>query len=383
LTKFDVAVVVLFAVVAVLGWRRGFARTALPVIGGFIGVVIGGVLGPWATIELTSPADVGARAVLLYACFLGLPLLFAFVGARIAASNRRRRWIGGTSRLAGAAAAVALLMLIAWILAPMSQRQEAFVSASADSVTARVIGALPSPPVNVDALIAEGVLPEPLGAILGRPDDVPAPSSLPTLAAGVEQRLHQASVQLFLDKCGYTSTGSGFALEPDLVVTNAHVVQGATAGATVVTEDGRQLHGDVVLYDAARDLALVHVDGLGATPLTLAGDEADYGEIVVTAGHPLSDPTLHIAPARVDALQFYRFSSHVDGTPVVRRLYTLKSSSVQRGSSGGPVVNSDGEVLGVVFAVQEGDDFASAVAVEEIERVIDQHGLAPVATGSC
>jgi S1-C subfamily serine protease len=384
LTKFDAGVIAICALTFAVGWRRGIARTVLPVVGGIGGLAVGGAFAPRIVLAVTSPADVAARAALLCVAFIGLPMIGVLVGAWLAGDAGRSSRLTWVSHLLGGVAAVALLALVGWILAPMSQRQEAFVSASAGSVTADVVDALPPAPVDVDKLVAEGVLPASLGVVLGPPSDVPAPTQLPAMTAEAEALLRQATVQLFVFKCGGIGTGSGFAVDANLIATNAHVVRGASDRVEVRTHDDRRRVGAVVLYDEERDLALVHVDDLGLAPLALAPEQAEYGEIVVTAGHPHADPALHIAPARVDAIGFHGPQSQPDGLATVRHLYTLRSDDVKPGSSGGPLVNSAAEVLGVVFAVREGGGVASAVAADEVQVVFERYnGPAAVSTGSC
>ena len=383
MTKFDVLVAALCALVFAVGWRRGIARTVLPVLGAVVGLAVGGVVTPRIVLAVTSPADVAPRAILLIVAFIALPVLGMLVGAWLAGDAGRSNRLTFISRSLGGVAAVALLALVGWILAPMSQRQEAFISASAESRTGELIDELPPAPVDVDKLIGQGVLPASLGVVLGPPSDVSAPTQLPAMMADAEARLKQATVQLYVFKCGGTGTGSGFAIDANLLATNAHVVRGAS-DVEVRTHDQRRLPGAVVLYDEERDLALVQVEGLGLAPLVLARGEAGYGDIVVTAGHPLSDPVLHIAPARVDAIGFHGPQSQPEGLPTVRRLYTLKSDDVERGSSGGPLVNSAAEVLGVVFSVREDGDLASAVAADEVRGALEQYdGRGAVPTGSC
>lgn len=365
-----------------IGYRRGLTRVVGPVLGGIVGVVAARYLGPAVIIRLTSPADVAARAVLLTGAFGVLPVLGA-TAASVLFPARHEEGAAPLGRLAGGVAAVAVLGAVVWILAPMSERQEAYVAWSAGSATAELVEALPEPPVDIDGLIAEGVLPPRLADLLGQPERGPAPTEPAPLAPGALDRLRAASVQLFVFSCGRPATGSGFAVADGIIATNAHVVQGTSEPVEVVATDGRTASGTVVLYDEARDLALVSVSGLELPPLPLAGDEAGAGDLVTTAGHPRSDRELHVAPARVEAIGFVGFTTDQVGVPTTRRLYTLTSADVERGSSGGAVVDASGAVVGVVFAGREEEDLAFATAVSEIRSVLDAHGTEAAPTGSC
>jgi S1-C subfamily serine protease len=84
--------------------------------------------------------------------------------------------------------------------------------------------------------------------------------------------------------CGSKTTdieGSGFVVGPEHVLTNAHVVAGVTGRPDVITESGRDYRGQIVLYDATRDVAILYVPGPRAPsggPL-LASDGRVYGVV--------------------------------------------------------------------------------------------------------
>ena len=89
MTKFDALAAVLCVFVFAVGWRRGIARTVLPVLGAVLGLAVGGTLIPRIVLAVTTPADVAARAVLLIAAFIGLPVLGMLAGAWLAGDAGR------------------------------------------------------------------------------------------------------------------------------------------------------------------------------------------------------------------------------------------------------------------------------------------------------
>ena len=97
--------------------------------------------------------------------------------------------------------------------------------------------------------------------------------------------------------CGRNQEGSGWAVAPDLVVTNAHVVAGEPAGQTsVLLPDGTTKPATVVLYNSDVDLALLSVPGLGERPLPLGtGGKGQSGAVL---GHPNGQDPLAV-PARL------------------------------------------------------------------------------------
>jgi S1-C subfamily serine protease len=381
MTAFDAVVAVIVVLAAWTGWRLGFARVVFPLAAAGTVLWLSARYADRLIVAHTSPAEVVRRGWLTFAAFVAAPLLAAtLVSAVIGALDPFRRRASRPGRVCGAAAAVAVLAALVWILAPMSRRQEAFVSVSRGSLTARILDDLPSPPVDVDDWIARGVLPAGLDGLLGTPPPADPPAGMPPISAEALGTVRAATVQVFAERCDQEWTGSGFVVAPGTLVTNAHVVSGATQ-VDLVSSDGREMATEVVLYDPARDLALLRAPDLDAAPLPIADTPAAVGDVLVTAGHPRSDTALHVAPARVDGFGFVT----LDLPPVGlarREVYTLASGDVAAGSSGGPLVDTAGRVVGVVFA---GDDSGAALAfgVDEIRGELADHGEVPVSTGSC
>ncbi|HTN10486.1 MAG TPA: trypsin-like peptidase domain-containing protein [Acetobacteraceae bacterium] len=139
------------------------------------------------------------------------------------------------------------------------------------------------------------------------------------------------------------STGSGFLVGPGLVLTNHHVVAGCTR-LEVRNDRKQRATARVVADDPRRDLALLAVPPGAGTPLVFRdGPAVQRGEGVVTYGFPLSGllssgPTL--TTGDVSAL------SGIRDNP----LHLQISAPVQPGNSGGPLLDRNGHVIGVVVA---------------------------------
>jgi S1-C subfamily serine protease len=381
MTWFDAAIAVLVVLSASCGWRLGFARVAFPLTAAGLTLWLSAKYANGLIVAHTSPAQVLVRGWLTVFAFVVAPLLAATVtAALVAAVDRFDRGPSRVGQLFGAAAALAVLASSVWILAPMSQQQDAFVSVSRGSLTARILEDLPAPPVDVDTLIARGVLPAGLDALLRTPPDEPPPTVMPSLSDTASGLVRAGTVQVFTERCGQEWSGSGFVVAPGVLATNAHVVGGASA-VEVRSSDGRTFHAEVILYDPARDFALLSAPTFDAAPLPIVDTPAPPGALVVTAGHPDADIALHIAPARVDAFGFVTVELPPAGL-ARREVYTLASSDVAGGSSGGPLVNGEGAVVGVVFA-GDGNGTALALAVDEFRGDVAHHGTDPVSTGAC
>jgi S1-C subfamily serine protease len=138
------------------------------------------------------------------------------------------------------------------------------------------------------------------------------------------------------------STGTGFVVGPELVLTNHHVIEGC-ARILVRTADGRSLPGQVPAQDARRDLAVVRVTGSPGPVLAFRANPVRRGESVVTYGFPLagllsSGPTL--TTGEVSAL------AGLNDNPTQFQI----SAPVQQGNSGGPLLDRQGNVIGVIVS---------------------------------
>jgi S1-C subfamily serine protease len=164
-------------------------------------------------------------------------------------------------------------------------------------------------------------------------------------------------------------------------MTNAHVVGGVTA--PTVNLGGRIYEAKVVLYDWKRDIAVLDVPDLHATPLAFAG-EAKASDGAIVAGFPENGP-FNVQAARVRGrIQASGPDIYHRGT-VSRDIYSLRST-VRQGNSGGPLLTPSGQVYGVVFAKSLDDaQTGYALTVDEIRADITQGetATAKVDTQSC
>jgi S1-C subfamily serine protease len=177
--------------------------------------------------------------------------------------------------------------------------------------------------------------------------------------------------------------GSGWVLSPGRVVTNAHVVAGADTVRVRVRDTGRERDARVVAFDPRRDVAVLDVPGLDAGRLT-QGAPLDSGDAAVVAGFP-GDDGLWVGAARVRGTLTARGEDIYGRTGVVREIYSLRAQ-VRRGASGGPVLDQQGRVVGMVFATSLDDpDTGYALTLEELAPVLQRGTTATdrVGTGDC
>jgi S1-C subfamily serine protease len=156
------------------------------------------------------------------------------------------------------------------------------------------------------------------------------------------------------NECGRGIEGSGFVYAEDRLITNAHVVAGVDDPQVIIGDDS--LDARVVFYDPDLDIAVLEFDSgdVPALRFTPAGDPAQPRDPVAILGYPQDGP-FDIESGRIRSMQTLRSPDiYGDGT-VIRGVFSLRGL-VRPGNSGGPIVDSSGQVVGVVFAASVTDD---------------------------
>ena len=152
----------------------------------------------------------------------------------------------------------------------------------------------------------------------------------------------------------HDSAGSGFLVEGGMIVTAAHVLDGATV-ATLTYADGSRGEGAVVGVDTALDLAVIGTTAPApptATSLELATVDAAPATPVMVWGYPLEDAISASGFSRAPSVSAGVVSAlrYRDGVAFIQL-----DAAISRGNSGGPVVTADGRVVGIVASYLTAD----------------------------
>ncbi len=161
--------------------------------------------------------------------------------------------------------------------------------------------------------------------------------------------------------------GSGVIIDPSgIIVTNDHVIRGASQ-IHVVLADGRQLDAEVIGSDADADLAVLKVTTKTPLPAAKLGTSADLmiGESVIAIGSPLGlkkTVTLGVVSA------LGRTIRHEDR---VFNDFIQTDASINPGNSGGPLLNIDGEVIGINSAIiAAAQNIGFAIPADKVRRIV-------------
>ncbi len=385
----DVLIGAIVVVSVITGFRRGAALQVVTYTGLIIGLIVGALIAPRLAALADDPFAQATIALLAL-------LLFAAVGDAIGWLIGRKVWIvARQSRLgrvdagAGSVVAGAAALITVWFLAfnlvqgpfPVVSRQ------IRGSVIVRGLDAvLPRPPsllAQVRTFFDQFGFPE---VFAGLPPAPAGPVKEPTQAEASRafDAADQSTVRILGQACDRIQEGSGFVVEGNHVVTNAHVVAG---GDSVSIEDSNGTHsGVVVVFDPRTDVAVVRAPGLAGPPLPLETSQQDDGTPGATLGFPGSaGGVMRVHPAAVQD-SYPASGRDIYGRAIVERDVYEVRSQVRQGDSGGPFVLPNGRVAGVVFAASTVDgDIGYALTGAEVADEVREGSrrTEPVGTGPC
>jgi len=370
---------------AVGGYRLGLLARVTSWVGMALGFVVGARLLP----SILRTVEDGSDQQVLFIS-LGVLLGTAFVGQAIGlwTGSRLHLALPGASvrsadRGAGAAAGIVGVLVALWLLLPLMADVrgwfaiQARTSWFAEQVHER-FPAAPDTMATLRRLVGGDQFPRVFDALQAAPDLGPPPT-----AAGIPQDVVDSVVRSTVKvegvACRRIQEGSGFVVAPELVVTNAHVVAGEDE-TIVQRSDGSEVDAQVVAFDPRRDLAVLHAPGLNRDGLPRA--DVERGATGAVFGHPGGGP-LRAAPFQVGRTITATGTDIYDEQRTEREVLIL-ASSLAPGDSGAALVDPQGRVVGVAFAIApDRPDVAYALDIEELEAILAGNLSQPVDSGPC
>ncbi|MCU1351764.1 MAG: hypothetical protein JWM05_973 [Acidimicrobiales bacterium] len=367
------------------GYRLGFVTRVTSWIGMALGVLAGALAMPWLVKTFEQGTDQGtllliAAAVMIAFAFAG-QALGLFIGSRLhlAIPTGRLRQLDAT---VGTAAGVLGVLVAVWLLTPaMADVPDWPAQQARSSRLVRALDHVFPPPPNTARTLRRLVgerYPQVFDSLRPAPRLGPPPPAT-GLTTATARRVAASTVKVSGEACSRIQEGTGFVVGPDLVATNAHVVAGEQH-ITVERSDGSQIPSRLVAFDSDRDLALLQVPGIARPALPLR--EAVLGDRGGVFGHPGGRP-LRVTPFAVGQRVTANGSDIYDRHRTRREVLVL-SAELEPGDSGSALVDPQGRVVGVAFAIApDRRAVAYGLTVGELRTVLGEVQPRGVDAGSC
>ena len=178
------------------------------------------------------------------------------------------------------------------------------------------------------------------------------------------------------------SSGTGFIVAPDgLIVTNKHVVADQNANYSVFTSDGKEYKATVKARDPLNDIAFLKIDASNLPTVALGdSDKLQVGQTVIAIGNALGQYQNSVTTGVISGIGRAIQAGDSSGKSSENLQNVIQTdAAINPGNSGGPLVNIDGQVIGINTAVdQQGQSIGFAIPINMIKKQIDQvrvHGV--------
>lgn len=202
-------------------------------------------------------------------------------------------------------------------------------------------------------------------------DWVPSPTATPvTSSVGLSpdgfSAAQRMTVRVRNIGCGFVRTGTGFALDAFTLVTNRHVIDDSQ-NIQVSTHDGRTIDATAASSTTVADIAIITTtESLGGAFAARAEEDPEEGDVITVVGYPNGGKLTTVSGVVLGPVQ----------DPLGSAVDTVLATTavVEPGSSGSPVLNDAGEVVGVVYAKNDSNQ-SFIVPVSVLNTLLAQPAL--------
>ncbi|MDD5760459.1 MAG: trypsin-like peptidase domain-containing protein [Candidatus Pacebacteria bacterium] len=171
------------------------------------------------------------------------------------------------------------------------------------------------------------------------------------------------------------SAGSGFVADSrGYIITNRHVVEDLGASYTVLMNDGEKYPAQVIARDLVEDFAVLKIEKSGLVPLNL-GDSSNLalGQTVIAIGNALGEFQNTVSCGVISGLSRSIQATDSYGKTMVLNDVIQTDAAINEGNSGGPLLDLNGEVIGVnVAKVSGAENIGFAIPINKIKNALKQ-----------
>lgn len=171
-------------------------------------------------------------------------------------------------------------------------------------------------------------------------------------------------------------SGSGFFLSSDgLIATNKHVVEDVSAEYTVITNDGKEYAAKILAKDPLHDIAIIKIEGKDFPVLSVGNsDSIQIGQTVIAIGNSLGEFSNTVSRGIISGLGRTVIAGS-DFSAQSEKLSNIiqTDAAINPGNSGGPLININGEVVGMNVAMaKDAQNIGFALPINQVEKVFLQ-----------
>lgn len=348
----NIAVVIFLLLSIARGWRIGFIRQIFSGIGFFGGLFLGTLFEPYL---INVAHSIESRTLLALIATLGTAFIFLtigeIVGIYLKNASLHFKILNDFDDILGSLIAILSSLIIIWLTSIVLESisvpglQQLLDSSS---IISYLDNHLPNAPTVLTDL---GSIIDPNGFPKVFLNSEPSPNlnlQLPSLASfnSAIQTDQSSVVKIEGTGCGGIVEGSGFVIAKDLIATNAHVIAGVNR-IYIYTQKGNY-KATPIYFNPNLDFAVLRVNNLNLNPITINSNILSNSTPEAFLGYPQGGP-LSVKPAVVmQEIQAIGLNIYGQGN-TSRSVYELKADVIP-GNSGGPLINQQGQVTGVIFA---------------------------------
>ncbi|MBV9661822.1 MAG: MarP family serine protease [Acidimicrobiales bacterium] len=383
----DLIVLATAVMAAVGGYRLGFLGRVISWLGLAVGFYVAVRILPPIIVRLPGESA-GTLLAIAVAVLVGGAMIGQAAGLLAGARLHGILPIGPlrqVDRAVGALVGAVGILALLWLLIPSLASVPGWParSVSGSAISRWLSRALPPPPDALQVLrrLVGNDAPQVFSVLQPGFASGPPPATIP-LTTALAGSVERSTVKVEGQACNRIYEGSGFAVGPDLIATNAHVVAGEPPGQTrVLLPSGQTRAATVVMFDPDIDIALLSVSALGEAPLEVSA--AQIGQAGAVFGHPNGQDPVYASPARV-AQQEEAGGRDIYDQHTTKRQVLVLAAALAHGDSGGPLVDTSGQVIGVAFAISANQPNVSyALATSELRAAMAETRAPGTSTGRC
>jgi S1-C subfamily serine protease len=383
----DIIIILLLISAIIRGREIGFVQQAFSTVGFFVGLLIGALIEPY-TVGLAHTQL--SRSLITLATTLGMAFILLTIGEYIGIYFKHKvihLKIDKLDNILGSLISVVSVLIGVW-LGVSILRTLPYVSFQNDIKSSKIVAALDRnlpPAPNIIADLTHLVDPNGFPRVFNGNEPTPPGSvNLPPyskLAAAVN--LDKSSVvKIVGNGCGGIVEGSGFIVKNNMIATNAHVVAGIRQ-PYVKDANGTHL-ATVIYFNPNLDFALLKVSDLAGKPLNVSTKIARNNTPAAALGYPGGGNFKADQAVVMDEFNATGSNIYAQGN-TNRQVYEIKANIIP-GNSGGPLITTNGTVIGVVFAQStEYNAVGYALVSNPIVSIIHNTSInsPSINTGSC